>query len=101
MIRFKRGDTFLLTCVYSVDGTPTTLPAVRAQLRDKDGNLVQELSFAALPDVGYYTLNATAAEAAAWPLGQLECDIQYGDPSEAVSSTPTFFVMVMKDITHD
>lgn len=43
-IPFKRGDTFRLSCVYKIDGTPAELPSqIRSQLRDFRDDLIAEL----------------------------------------------------------
>lgn len=100
---FKRGDTFAAKCTYLVDGAPAPLPAiVRAQLRDRAGTLVQAFTFALIDaSAGQYSLGAAAAETTSWPLGVSLCDIEYTDIDGNVSSTETFGVNVVQDITRD
>lgn len=45
---FKRGDTFTASCVYKIDGVPTTLAgkAIAAQIRTVEGALIDALAVA-------------------------------------------------------
>lgn len=100
---FKRGDTFTASCVYKIDGVPTTLAgkAIAAQIRTADGTLIDALAVA-IPDQvanpGRFTLSATATQTALWPVAGLRCDIQFTQGG-AVQSTDTFLVPVVQDIT--
>lgn len=100
---FKRGDTFLLTCYYKVNGAAAALPAqVRAQLRTPVGVLVAELTATVVDGPGgVYTLNCAAAVTALWTPQMTVCDLQYIDSSGKVSSSETFQVNIVADVTHD
>ncbi len=100
-LQCKRGDSFLLTCAYLVDGEPAALPAIRAQVRTPAGKLAQELEVTQSDDLGVYTLSAGGDQTQSWPVGVLVCDIQYGDSPGDTYSTPTFEILVKQDVTHD
>lgn len=101
VIYFKRGDTFLLSCAYTVDGVPASLPLnVRAQVRDRAGSLIAELDVLRVDEAqGKYTLGF--ADTSTWPVDVLQSDIQYTDGSGNVASTDTFLVNLQRDETHD
>lgn len=100
---FKRGDSFTASCVYKIDGVPTSLTgkAIAAQIRTADLALIDALAVA-IPDQttnpGRFTLTATPAQTALWPVAGLRCDIQFSQGG-AVQSTDTFLVPVVQDIT--
>lgn len=99
-INFKRGDTFSLSCVYKVDDVASSVSAIdiKAQLRDSDTDLVQELAVSKLVGTGQFVLLATAAQTQNWDLNLLKCDIQFTQ-NDVVRSSSTFFVNVTEDIT--
>ena len=99
-IRFKRGDTFTLTCTYKVDGVPTSVTSIDidSQIRDNRGALVQDLAVTKLVGTGEFTLIATATETAEWPVSVLRCDVQFSKGG-SVRSTQTFDISVAEDIT--
>ena len=99
-INFKRGDTFSLSCVYKVDDVATSVSTItiQAQLRDSDGDLVQELTVSKPVGTGQFVLLATAAQTQNWDLNLLKCDIQFTQ-NDVVRSSSTFFVNVTEDIT--
>ena len=99
-IRFKRGDTFSLSCTYKVDGVPTSVSSIDidSQIRDNRGALVQDLAVTKLVGTGEFTLIATATETAEWPVSVLRCDVQFSQGG-TVRSTQTFDISVAEDIT--
>jgi hypothetical protein len=97
---FKRGDTFLLTCIYKEDGTATSISGFtfNSQLRTPNGDLVATLT--ATPDLsatGKFSLSPDT-DTEEWPLNTLQCDIEVID-NGIKRSTITFCVPVVKDIT--
>jgi hypothetical protein len=108
MIQVKRGDTFRLQCVLR-DGTPLTPvsltgASIRAQVRTTKAALVAVLTVTIANQStsrGAYSLTATPEETEAWPLGNLECDVEYTFASGDVASTPTFSIRVLPDVTRD
>lgn len=100
----KRGDRFSKRCTWrDSTGTAVALGAApRAQLRDGADELVQEftvtLETQSGATVGVFTLSATAAQTAAWPVGSLSCDIERQAP-DPIESSGTFVVRVTPDVT--
>jgi hypothetical protein len=121
-INHKRGDTFQLnfTLTDSADAAvDLTNYDIRAQARDATGtlkvtwdetnsgvnitnaangefNLKSEAAYAALPTGQLATED--------WPLGVLNVDIEFTDTSatpDSVSSSDTFTITVIEDITRD
>jgi len=99
-IKFKRGDTFNLTCTYKVNGVATSVSDIDidSQIRDNRGALVQDLAVTKLVGTGEFTLIATATETAEWPTSVLRCDVQFSEGG-FVRSTQTFDISVAEDIT--
>lgn len=102
-VPFKRGDTFLASCTYSVADVPAPLPgAILSQVRDRNDKLIQALTVSIIDaSAGQYTLGATAAQTAAWPIAALFCDVQYTDGAGNVSSTATFQLDMLQDVSHE
>lgn len=100
-IHHKRGDTFFIANRLTQDNAPIDLTGwtVRSQVRDGD-TLVQSLTYAvAVAADGQYTLTAPAASTASWPVKTLLCDIEYTSPGGTVTSTETFQIVVIRDVT--
>ena len=99
-IRFKRGDTFSLSCTYKVDGVPTSVSSIDidSQIRDNRDRLIQDLLVTKLVGTGQFTLVATATETSNWPTSVLRCDVQFSEGGY-VRSTQTFDISVAEDIT--
>lgn len=100
----KRGATL------SLAGT-VTLPAgswsATAQVRNASGSLVQQLAVTLQAPVAPATahgilIEATADQAATWPLSDLRCDVRFADASATpvVVPSPTFIVRVQQEVTH-
>ena len=97
---FKRGDTFLLACVYKVDGEPAPIDGltIASQIRQANGSLVATL--AVEPDIvetGKFLLTPDT-ETDTWPIDTLFCDLEISE-NGFIRSTQTFQVNVIKDIT--
>lgn len=82
---FKRGSTFSPLCTYRLKIGGVWVPqsiagkTIESDVRTVDEALIQSLTFAALGGTGQFTLSATAAETANWPIGKLVWDIKVTD----------------------
>jgi hypothetical protein len=97
---FKRGDTFLLSCVYKVDGDPAPIDnlTITSQVRQANGALVTDLvAEEVIGEVGQFLLTPDT-ETDTWPLDVLQCDIEITDDG-FVRSSETVYIPVVKDIT--
>lgn len=102
VITHKRGDTFELNMTLENQGIAIDLTGwtIASQVRAGDDSLVDDLTVTITDAAaGQVTVSATAAETEQWPTGQLDWDIEFTDPSGAVSSSDTITVTVVKDIT--
>lgn len=99
-IKFKRGDTFSLSCTYKVDGVATSVSSIDidSQIRDNRDKLIQELTVTKLIGTGEFTLTSTAEETADWPITTMKCDIQFSEGG-SIRSTQTFDVVIIEDVT--
>lgn len=97
-ISHKRGDTFKLTCTTDVTLTGYT---IASQVRDPSFKLIGALTvtITQTTPTGAYTLTYPTGTAE-WPIGVLDCDIQYTDGTGFVVSTETFKINVLRDVTH-
>lgn len=97
---FKRGDTLLLTAIYKVDGVATSVSAIdiASQIRTNRGTLVATMSVTKLPATGQFTLSPVDPNTSAWPLGALQCDIEFSEGGN-IRSTETFTLVVTQEIT--
>ena len=97
---FKRGDTLTLTCTYKVDGVATSVTSIDidSQIRDSQGNLIQELVVTKQASTGVFTILATATETSLWPVSVLVCDIQFSEGG-TVRSSQTFNIVVNQEVT--
>ena len=125
-INHKRGDTFQLDFTLEVNDVAADITNfdIRAQARDSDGTLILEwnetnsgvnVTNAAgglfnLKSEATYTSTPTGPNAAfllateSWPLGVMNVDIEFTDTSatpDSVSSSDTFTITVVEDITRD
>jgi hypothetical protein len=80
---------------------PLTGYSIASQIRDKSHKLVATLTPAITQTTptGAFTLTAPAGTST-WPVGLLECDIQYTNNASFVVSTETFEIDLIRDITH-
>jgi len=99
-IRFKRGDTFTLSCVYKVDNVPSdvTNVQIKSQVRNRRYELIQELTVVKSGDVGEFSLSASSADTTIWPVKILYCDVQF-TVDGIVRSSQTFEINVIEEIT--
>ena len=99
-IKFKRGDTFTLTCTYKVDGIATSVSAltIESQIRNQRDTLIQDLTVTKLVGTGQFTLVASTADTTEWPVSVLRCDIQFSEGG-VVRSTQTFDISVVEEVT--
>lgn len=99
-INFKRGDTFSLSCVYKVDDINTSVApiTIAAQIRNSDGDLVEQLTASKPGTVGLFILTASAAQTLLWDIDLYKCDIQFTE-NNVVRSSTTFLINVVEDVT--
>lgn len=99
-IEFKRGDTFTLSCLYKVDGSPSSVDSIdiQCQLRTSTGSLVHDFVVTKDVAIGSFVISASALTTSSWPVTVLRCDIQFTEVDN-VRSTQTFFVKVDEEIT--
>ena len=97
-ITLKRGDSFLFTCTTDA---PLTGYSVASQIRDKSHKLITDLAVSIIQTTptGAFTLT-TPTGTSSWPVGLLECDIQYTNNAGFVVSSETFEIDLIRDITH-
>ncbi len=94
-LNIKQGGTLLLDCVCTRDdGTPIDLTSAQlaAEPVDASGEGVGPLIFT-LTDAaaGLFTMGATSAQTAAWPVGQLACDICFQQNGNVIYSDIFYF----------
>ena len=101
IIDFKRGDTFELSGQLLSNGVALDITGyqIKSHVRYKD-NLVKNLT-ASITDAvnGKYSVSATAADTASWPVYDLQMDIEFTDTSNKVFSTQTITIRMIKDET--
>lgn len=101
-INHKRGDTFELTCSLENGGNDVNITGwtVAAQLRQSDDTLVQSLTVTVTDAAaGEFTITAANTETDDWPIAALEVDVEFTETDGSVSSSDTFTINVIKDIT--
>ncbi len=114
-VTHKRGDTLSWTCCRGPASARVDLTGytIAAQVRRKTaamaspGALVETLTVVVDADQttnpGKFVVSATASQTAAWLVDAaqvvLVCDIQYTSSGGQVSSSATFEVLVVEDIT--
>tara|TARA_R110002153_G_scaffold251161_2_gene408070 strand:+ start:251 stop:571 length:321 start_codon:yes stop_codon:yes gene_type:complete len=102
IITHKRGDTFELTLTLENQGNAVdiTLFTIACQVRDQEDALIQALTVTKTdPTNGVFTLTAADTETDDWPLLKLDTDVEFIEPDATVSSSETFNIQVIKDIT--
>lgn len=99
-IKFKRGDTFTLSCTYKIDGVPSSVSSIDidSQVRNQRDTLIQDLIVTKSETTGVFTLSADADDTQNWPVTVLRCDVQFSEGG-SVRSTQTFEIIVNEDIT--
>ena len=102
IITHKRGDTFELTLSLENQGNPVDITnfTIASQIRDQDDQLVQALTVTKTDaSNGQFTLTATDTQTDDWPIAKLDVDVEFVEPDTTVSSSETFNIQVIKDIT--
>ena len=99
LITHKRGDTFQWAVTHPVDDDVPTLEGwtVFSQVRTQTGKHVATL-VESNRDNAARRFVLTAADTTAWPVGALQCDIQYTDPLGVIRSTPTIEIDCVRDV---
>ena len=120
-INHKRGDTFQLDFTLEANDVAVDITNfdIRAQARSADGTLILEwnetnsgvnVTNAAgglfnLKSEATYTNTPTGQRATeSWPIGVMNVDVEFTDTSatpDSVSSSETFTITVIEDITKD
>lgn len=107
-ITHKQGDTLELTFQLKRDGSPVNITnyTISSQLRDStDALLVTDnfngsLAFTLInATAGQFQLSANATATSEWPVRTYDCDVQIIDLGGDTSSSETFKIKVVKDIT--
>ena len=90
----KKGESFGVDCVYSVDGAPANLAGVtvKSQVRERSGKLLAELTYTATGGIGQYSL---AGATDGWPLGIVYWDVKYSS-ADLISYTDTMQILVLE-----
>jgi hypothetical protein len=101
-INFKRGDTFLLRASVN-DGTEDANPVditgwtIRSQIRD--GNTLVDTCTVTITDDAAGEYELLVEDTTEWPTRVLRCDIEYTTDADQITSTETFEICVIRDIT--
>ena len=107
-ITHKQGDTLELTFQLKRDGSAVDITnyTITSQLRDStdtllttanfDGSLTYTLIDAS---AGQFQLSASSTATAEWDTRKYDCDVQLIDGDNETSSSETFKINVIKDIT--
>ena len=95
----KQGEAFQGYLDYATDGVPDTFSAseLSAQVRDRAGRLLEDLTIADGAVDGRYTF-VTATSTDDWPLGEVFMDVRRTSGS-VVMFTQTVVIPVSKAIT--
>ncbi len=103
---FKRGDSFALTCTFTVGGQPASVAGytIRAHLRNSVGSMVAELVAQIASDQvatpgRFFLAPADQSVTKQWPApGDLSCDIEF-TLGGSIQSTLKFLVPFERDVT--
>ena len=94
-ITIKRGDTLFLQCSVASNSLTQSLQNWKIKSTVKYGpRQVTNLTVTKTSDS--FTLQGSTAN---WPVGVLQCDIQYTTDAGVVISTETFNITVVQDVT--
>ena len=120
-INHKRGDTFQLDFTLDENDVAVDITNydIRAQARSADGTLILEWNetnggvtvtnasdglFNFKSEAAYTTTPTGQLATESWPLGVMNVDVEFTDTSatpDSVSSSETFTITVIEDITRD
>jgi hypothetical protein len=108
-VTHKQGDTFSLSCSWKdPNGTAINLTGytILSKVRVTTGTTFTDTLTSTITTAasGLFTLSATPTQTASWPLtsgqyGKLYCDVQFTSPTGVVTSSDTFEVVVVEEIT--
>ena len=107
-ITHKKGDTLELAFQLKRDGTAVdiTNDTITSQLRDSTDALLTtdnfngSLTYTAIDATnGQFQLSASSTATSEWDTRTYDCDVQLIDSSSETSSSETFKINVIKDIT--
>jgi hypothetical protein len=100
--KFKRGDTFALTCIYKQEGIAHDLTNITIKCQIREATiLVTDLDVTKAnqtTNAGVFVLTPSVGDTTTWPSGNLLCDIQFTEGG-VVRSTETFFVSLIEQVT--
>jgi len=98
----KRGDSLEWVFNYTENSIATdiTTYTIACDVKQEDDTLIQALTVTKTDAAnGVFSLTATAAQTASWPVGDHKADVEITDGSSNVFSSETFTVSLVKDIT--
>lgn len=98
----KRGDTFQLLSSVENEGVAVDITnyTIASQARDSDDTVLQTFTVTKTDAAnGIFTITATAAQTELWAPDRYSVDIEFTAASGEVSSTETFTLNVVADIT--
>jgi len=98
----KRGDTFELLSSVENEGVAVDITnyTIASQARAADDTVLQTFTVTKTDAAnGIFTITATAAQTELWEPARYYMDIEFIDGSGEVSSTETFDLNVVADIT--
>ena len=107
-ITHKKGDTLELTFQLKRDGSAVDITGftITSKLRDSTDTLLTTDNFNGSrsytlidPNAGQFELAASSTATAEWPAREYDCDVQFIDTDNETSSSETFKIKVIKDIT--
>lgn len=107
-ITHKKGDTLELTFQLKRDGSAVDITGftITSQLRDSTDTLLTtdnfngSLTFTLIDaSAGQFQLSATSTATSEWDTRTYDCDVQIVDGDNETSSSETFKIKVIKDIT--
>lgn len=107
-ITHKKGDTLELTFQLKRDGSAVDITnyTITSQLRDSTDTLLTtdnfngSLTYTLIDaSAGQFQLSASSTATAEWDTRKYDCDVQLIDGDNETSSSETFKINVIKDIT--
>ena len=94
-IKVKKGDTLYLQCRVHIDEVLQSISDWEIKSAVKFGpRVIDNLSITKSSD--YFTMQSPTD---GWPIGKLQCDIQYTTNNDVIISTETFIIDVIRDVT--
>lgn len=99
--KFKRGASFALACTWKENNVPAPITGltITSQLRQQNGDLVDDLRFVAnTSDNTKFTLVPVNEDTSSWPIGLLFCDIKT-TVNGVERSSETIQIPVIEEVT--